>query len=61
MMRDYIAALRGLETYRWAGRVCELVGLLVESEGPAAAAGDFCEIILSHKTEAGASGVSLTL
>ncbi|MDX2153262.1 MAG: FliI/YscN family ATPase [Bryobacteraceae bacterium] len=29
---------------RWAGVVTELVGLLVESQGPAAAVGDFCTI-----------------
>ena len=28
----------------FAGRVTEIVGLLIESEGPAAAVGDFCEI-----------------
>jgi FliI/YscN family ATPase len=32
------------EPMRWSGQVTELVGLLVESEGPAAAIGDFCEI-----------------
>jgi FliI/YscN family ATPase len=38
------AALERLETCRWTGTVTELVGLLIESEGPAAAIGDFCEI-----------------
>ena len=38
------AALEGLETLRWSGHVRELVGLLVASDGPAAAVGDFCEI-----------------
>ncbi len=28
----------------WTGRVTEVVGLLVESRGPAAAIGDFCEV-----------------
>lgn len=32
------------EPWRWTGRVVEIVGLLIESEGPAAALGDFCEI-----------------
>ncbi len=32
------------EPCRWTGTVVELVGLLIESEGPAAAMGDFCEI-----------------
>jgi flagellum-specific ATP synthase len=47
MLNDYIQGLQELQTYRWAGRVRELVGLLVESEGPAAAVGDFCEILSS--------------
>jgi flagellum-specific ATP synthase len=44
ILYDYIAAVPGIETLRWTGRVTELVGLLVASEGPAAAIGDFCEI-----------------
>lgn len=39
--------LRVVETHDpvlWTGRVVELVGLLIASEGPAAAVGDFCEI-----------------
>jgi FliI/YscN family ATPase len=43
-LQRYLAALERLEVYRWAGTVVELVGLLIESEGPAAAMGDFCEI-----------------
>jgi len=42
--RPHLEALERLETYRWSGTVTELVGLLIESEGPAAAVGDFCEI-----------------
>ena len=33
-----------METYQWTGQVTEMIGLLVESKGPAAAIGDFCEI-----------------
>ncbi len=40
----YLTALNKMETVRRVGRVVEMVGLLVESEGPAAAVGDFCEI-----------------
>jgi flagellum-specific ATP synthase len=40
----YYERLAKLETCRWTGSVTELVGLLVESNGPAAAIGDFCEI-----------------
>ena len=29
---------------RWTGQVTEVVGLLVESRGPSAAIGDFCEV-----------------
>ena len=36
-----------METVQWAGRVRELVGLLIASDGPAAALGDFCEICSS--------------
>ncbi len=40
----YRLALARLDPFRWTGTVRELVGLLIESEGPAAAVGDFCEI-----------------
>lgn len=45
----YHEKLARIETCRWTGTVTELVGLLVESNGPAAAVGDFCEI----RTEGG--------
>jgi flagellum-specific ATP synthase len=41
---DCIRTLDELETIRSTGHVRELVGLLVVSQGPAAAVGDFCEI-----------------
>ncbi|MGH7915591.1 MAG: FliI/YscN family ATPase, partial [Candidatus Binataceae bacterium] len=44
MIQSYLDALPRIETLRWSGRVRELVGLLVASDGPAAALGDFCEI-----------------
>jgi FliI/YscN family ATPase len=37
-----------METCRWTGRVKEMVGLLVASDGPAAGIGDFCEIQCSR-------------
>jgi flagellum-specific ATP synthase len=40
----YTTALPGLDICRWTGVVTQMVGLLVESAGPAAAMGDFCEI-----------------
>jgi flagellum-specific ATP synthase len=44
MLEDYLAALPGVDPLRWSGRVREAVGLVVVSDGPAAAMGDFCEI-----------------
>jgi FliI/YscN family ATPase len=43
-LAPYHERLAKIETCRWIGNVTELVGLLVESNGPAAAIGDFCEI-----------------
>ncbi len=43
-LKPYYDQLARIETCRWAGSVTELVGLLVESKGPEAAVGDFCEI-----------------
>ena len=41
-LASYYEKLSRIETCRWTGTVTELVGLLVESNGPAAAVGDFC-------------------
>jgi FliI/YscN family ATPase len=46
-LNPYIASVRSLELLPWTGEVIELVGLLVASRGPAAAVGDFCEVITS--------------
>jgi flagellum-specific ATP synthase len=43
-LQTYIDALEKMTTIRAAGRVRELVGLLIASDGPAVAVGDFCEI-----------------
>jgi flagellum-specific ATP synthase len=40
----YLADLDRMETIRWTGQVTEVAGLLIESRGPHAAIGDFCEI-----------------
>jgi FliI/YscN family ATPase len=40
----YFGRLRTMETWRWSGQVTKLVGLLVESQGPSAAVGDFLEV-----------------
>jgi len=42
--RPYLERLASIEPLRWTGEVLEMVGLLIESRGPAAAVGDFCEI-----------------
>ncbi len=43
----YMARLEKVDPFIWSGQVIELVGLLIESRGPAAAIGDFCEILTS--------------
>jgi FliI/YscN family ATPase len=40
----YFGRLQTMDTWRWSGQVTELVGLLVESQGPSAAIGDFLEV-----------------
>ncbi len=49
MLRDYMDALPGIDPWRWSGRVREMVGLLVSSDGPAAGVGDFSEICTASK------------
>ncbi len=44
---DYIRRVRQTELLPWSGEVVELVGMLVASRGPAAAVGDFCEVVTS--------------
>jgi flagellum-specific ATP synthase len=44
MFQDCVAAVQTMETFRWSGRVREMAGLVVTSDGPAAGVGDFCEI-----------------
>jgi flagellum-specific ATP synthase len=48
MLQEYAAALAGIDTLQWSGRVRELAGLVVTSDGPAAGIGDFCEIYCSQ-------------
>ena len=43
----YLERLDRLDLFVWSGEVVELVGLLIESRGPAVAIGDFCEILAS--------------
>jgi FliI/YscN family ATPase len=43
-LAPYLAELDRIEPLRWTGQVTEVVGLLIESRGPSAAIGDFCEV-----------------
>jgi flagellum-specific ATP synthase len=43
-VRPYLEILSTSDPIVWTGTVTQLVGLLIESVGPAAAIGDFCEI-----------------
>src|SRR5215469_11852596 len=44
----YFDSLARTDPMRIMGRVSEMVGLLIESEGPQAAVGDFCEIAAAN-------------
>src|SRR5947207_10325538 len=46
-LNPYLARLANVDPFVWSGEVVELVGLLIESRGPAAAVGDFCAILAS--------------
>ncbi len=43
-LAGYREELERMVTLRWTGQVTDVVGLLIESHGPSAAIGDFCEI-----------------
>ena len=43
-LAPYAAELDRIQPLRWIGQVTEVVGLLIESRGPQAAIGDFCEV-----------------
>src|SRR3954447_22993587 len=43
-LAPYVAELERIDAVRWTGELTQVVGLLVESRGPAVAIGDFCEI-----------------
>ena len=61
----YLDALSRMDTVRRVGRVVEMVGLLVESEGPAAAVGDFAGLAggfcVGVKVGAAVTGTSGTM
>jgi flagellum-specific ATP synthase len=43
-LESYFDQLERIPQFRWTGQVTEVVGLLIESRGPSAAIGDFCEV-----------------
>jgi flagellum-specific ATP synthase len=45
----FFESVERAECMRWTGTVTALVGLLIESAGPAAAIGDFCEVWTSNR------------
>jgi len=44
-LASYIAAVEQTDSLPWIGEVTSIVGLLIESAGPAVAIGDFCEVV----------------
>lgn len=49
LLSPFLAAVQGAAEWRWHGRVTQVVGNLIESEGPMVSLGDCCDVI----TEAG--------
>jgi FliI/YscN family ATPase len=49
VLDELISALPQIQTLQWTGKVCEIVGMLIASNGPATAVGDFCEILGTHR------------
>src|SRR5438270_5593135 len=43
-LTPYLSELDRIPPFRWTGEVTEVAGLLIESRGPRAAIGDFCEV-----------------
>ena len=43
-LTPYFSELDRIPPFRWTGEVTEVAGLLIESRGPRAAIGDFCEV-----------------
>jgi flagellar biosynthesis/type III secretory pathway ATPase len=47
-LESYIEAVEQADTLSWVGEVTSIVGLLIESAGPAVSIGDFCEVAASN-------------
>ncbi len=43
-LQPFIERVESTRPYRWLGRVSKIIGLVVESNGPAASVGEMCEI-----------------
>jgi flagellum-specific ATP synthase len=52
-LQPYFRALRHIDPMVLSGQVTEMVGLLIESDGPPSAIGDFCEIAASNGRHVG--------
>src|SRR6185503_185382 len=48
-LNPYMGALPDIQSMRWTGEVVQVVGLLIESKGPAVAIGDFIEIYTTDR------------
>jgi flagellum-specific ATP synthase len=44
ILQPYLSDIKQIELLPWCGHVTATVGLLIESQGPAVAIGDFCEV-----------------
>jgi len=47
ILSPYLKDLEQLDLLPWCGKVTATVGLLIESQGPAVAIGDFCQVFTS--------------
>ncbi len=47
-LSHYIAGLNGSDLFRWRGVITNVTGFVIESQGPAAQIGSFCEIHTSN-------------
>ena len=46
-LAPFLHSVRTAELFPWTGEVVEVIGMLIASKGPAAAVGDFCEVLTS--------------
>jgi flagellum-specific ATP synthase len=48
LLKPYFSDLAQLELLPWCGEVTATIGLLIESQGPAVAIGDFCQVFTAN-------------